>query len=887
MPDTKPLLSFVLVTSFVCTAATVAAGCGDDSSTTDIELDASNDAPTTDTSIDGTTDASTDAPSTDAPATDGAKDAAPDAPAQLGLDPTFGNAGVVTLPGSIDSEDAVRVRRQPDGKLVVLAWNQSHYQIELARLEASGAIDTTFGSGGHVMAWSAEEVLPISIALQSDGKIVALGRGLDIAASTVLKRFDAAGNIDATFGTGGTVLVPSSLGFSVALQADGKIVIGASERTAGNAGWQFLVVRLTTTGALDTTFHTTGRATTTFGLTPLPTDDAEGLSVAIDPNGKIVLAGEYRPLGGNLSAAVARYNSDGSPDTTFATTGKTTITAPGAPNETQAYAVAVQSDAKVVVGGGSSAKMFIARFNADGTPDTAFGGAANGMLVSSAIPGQLLVSELAIAPSGAIYASVGRQTSNGYVARLTSAGVFDTTFGTTGYAMISAASGFGGVAALPDGTVLATGSNGALNGQNAIVVHHHADGGVDNTFGTLGEAVINAKATKDTATSVIAQPDGKIAVAGNSAFPGSSATLRRYTAAGAADTTFASGQSYQGLPSYPRSIALDPLGGLVAVGGFSSFEVTRTTPAGLADTTFGTSQGRATFTMGAGDVAFPTCVRVDGTGRAIVAGFSTPSGGGAMRFAVARLTTAGVPDTTFASTGKIATPIGTGDASALALAIQVDGKPVVVGFATGAGGRQDFAVARYATTGALDSTFVGDAAGSGIVTTDTSATDQFERARAVAIASDGKIVVAGNAGASGPDMYSEADGPHFGPSSIVVARYLADGHLDTTFGTGGKTILTTAGAEQLAHAVQIMPDGKIVIAGRRYTAPREDGILIRLQSSGAVDSTFATAGTYALGLGNASAFFDLAAQADGKLIAAGRIHTTAGGYDFAFVRVVP
>ncbi|NEQ21307.1 MAG: hypothetical protein F6K28_19200, partial [Microcoleus sp. SIO2G3] len=157
--------------------------------------------------------------------------------------------------------------------------------------------------------------------------------------------FGATGKITTDFGG-------NDYGYGVAVQSDGKIIV-----TGGNNS-NFAIARYNSDGSLDTTFDTDGQLTTDFG------GNDYGYSVAVQSDGKIVVTAES-----DANFVLARYNSDGSPDTTFDTDGQ--LTADFGGND-YGYSVAVQSDGKIVVIGESNGNFVLARYNSDGSPDTTF-----------------------------------------------------------------------------------------------------------------------------------------------------------------------------------------------------------------------------------------------------------------------------------------------------------------------------------------------------------------------------------------------------------------------------------------------------------------------------------------------------------------------------------
>lgn len=226
-------------------------------------------------------------------------------------------------------------------------------------------------------------------------------------------------------------------------------------------------------------------------------------------------------------------------------------------------------------------------------------------------------------------------------------------------------------------------------------------------------------------------------------------------------------------------------------------------------------------------------------------------------------------DPTFGSGGKVITDFG-GNESAWGLAVQPDGKAVVAGTRFDPGLSDDFVLARYTVSGALDPTFDGD----GKVTTDFGA--RADGADDVALQADGKIVAAGSGIAAAVR-----------PVDFALARYNRDGTLDPTFGDGGK-VLTTFAPNSIdgANALVIQPDGKIVAAGRTRSGPKNQFAVARYLPNGSLDPSFDDDGLVVTPISSGDDIvFDLAVQPDGKLIAAG--WSSPGGFDIALARYNP
>jgi len=325
------------------------------------------------------------------------------------MDSGFGTGGIVITPIGSGDDIAYAVAVQPDGKIVAAGSSRNSYNLQVfavVRYNADGTLDSTFLGGGKVtLAIGSAEDVAYGVAVQSDGKIVAAGSsfkglGYDFA----LVRFNTDGTPDSLFGTGG--IVTTAIGSSydvaraVAIQPDQKIVaVGYASSDA--TGYDFAAVRYNTDGTLDSGFGSGGMATISIGSTY-----DYGWAAAIQANGKIVEAGGYNHASGNFRFALARYDTNGMPDSLFGTDG-TVITPIGSSDDT-AYAVAIQSDGKIVAAGYSknvfNKKDFaVIRCNTDGTLDSGFG--VGGKVITDIGIGDDIAFSLAIQSDGKIVAA--------------------------------------------------------------------------------------------------------------------------------------------------------------------------------------------------------------------------------------------------------------------------------------------------------------------------------------------------------------------------------------------------------------------------------------------------------------------------------------------------
>jgi uncharacterized delta-60 repeat protein len=349
-----------------------------------------------------------------------------------------------------------------------------------------------------------------------------------------------------------------------------------------------------------------------------------------------------------------------------------------------------------------------------------------------------------------------------------------------------------------DGKIVVVGSDG---GAHFALVRYNADGSLDTKFGTGGKVLTDFGGGMDNATGVVLQPNGEILVGGDAVTNGTwNFALARYNPNGTLDTTFGSSgmvtTDFAGAADFANGLALQAdgkilLAGSAQVGSYSDFALARYNPDGTLDSTFG-SGGLVTTYFGspAGGIDAAEAVLVQADGKVIAVGRTFIASSNSWVFALARYTTAGALDTTFGSGGLVKTT-GSNAAQPFDAALQADGKIVAAGW--GYGTFEDFALVRYNSDGTLDTGF----GAGGTVLTDMKGQDDL--AHGVAIQANGKIVAVGTVN-DGLNM-------EFG-----VVRYNADGTLDPTFGAGGKVFTSFTNTDE-AYGVGLQQDGKIVVAG--------------------------------------------------------------------------
>jgi uncharacterized delta-60 repeat protein len=361
---------------------------------------------------------------------------------------------------------------------------------------SGGELDPSFGTGGKIDG-TPFGFNPADVAIQSDGKIVAVGEyGNEFAMS----RLNANGTLDSTF-AGGYRIQSTAFGgnrgsaaFAVAIQPDGRIVVAGVKRNysiyAFGTHNEMAVARYNANGTLDATFDGDGRKTIDIGW-----DDSEARDIAIQGDGKIVVAGTYldsKPLC-NPDFAVARLNTDGSLDHTFGPLISSTTWRAGSfttafGKNDHARVVTIARDGKILVGGqasnefyggGSGARFAIARYNPDGTLDRSFDG--DGKLTTE-FPGGGAISALAVQTDGKVLAA-GSSNYRLAMARFNVNGTLDGTFGMgVGKFSSEAASGANAIAITREG-ILAAGKSGG----DSAILRFNANGSLDARFGNGGK----------------------------------------------------------------------------------------------------------------------------------------------------------------------------------------------------------------------------------------------------------------------------------------------------------------------------------------------------------------------------------------------------------------
>jgi len=703
---------------------------------------------------------------------------------------------------------------QPDGRLVVVTTT-SQFGVAVARFHTDGSLDASFGNGGELaFPVGSSSAVARAVAIQPDGRIL-VGAGGSNGSGEVffVFRFNPDGTADTTYGTNG-VFVGTLDGVMqagvdlMALQPDGKLVI------AGSGNGRFKLQRLNPDGTLDTSWGSSGSTT----LTPF-----DGGDIALQADGSVVVAGGFvntRIINNTIITAewvaVARLTPTGVLDASFGNGG---IESPNI--EGSAAGVVVQPDGKITISADTQElppRFVLMRFNTDGSPDTSFGtnGIENAPLLSHDVAARLaLRANGGFIVAGTSTPGFGFGDQQVMIAAYGPTGAVDTTFNGTGFdsRQLGAREGAVNAAAVqPDGRLLVTGTltNGTEIGGGMFLARFMANGAPDTSFGTVGTTMLDFRAITN-ADAIALQPDGRIVIGGAMAVVDRngiqipSLAFARFNADGTLDTSFGNGGvavinsgSPNPVTEFVKAIAIQPDGMIVGAGFVRPSRITdgfvaRITATGQLDTAFGAG-GFATVSMSSGsDEFWAMALQPDGR---IVLGGRAETSPNLSTMAAARLTAAGTLDPTFGSAGIARVDFDGANAWAQSLALQPDGRIVLGGFAHPVT-NEDYALARLMPDGTLDTSF----GAAGKVTTDFDVDQQV--IQAVKVLPSGKIVAAGH----------DTDG------TFGIVQYLANGSLDTTFGSGGHTAVRMNAFKDVAMALAIGADGTLYLAGDASNVP--------------------------------------------------------------------
>ncbi len=396
-----------------------------------------------------------------------------------------------------------------------------------AQSQTAGSLDATFdGDGRASLDVQTLHNHAFAVTVQTNGKILVAGNNVNaFPDAIILARYTPAGSLDSTFGQMG--VVETLLGEdtcqirAIAVQPDGKILL-AGAKSVGLSSSDFLLVRYNSDGTLNVTFDADGWTATSFS------HNDTGHAILLQPDGKIIVAGqangEVNVYEGDF--VLARYNPNGSLDTTFDGDGKLTTRFGAA---SSAHALALQADGKIIVAGESrlildtsDADFALARYHTDGALDANFG--AGGKVISDFNNRHNAARSLAVLPDGRILVGGEARGTGGLdfaLARYNANGSLDATFGTGGSVMTDVSGrddAIGETRSLvvqSDGKIVLAGSvQTSANNTDFGLVRYNANGSPDASFGMGGKVTTDFGSPGDFAAALALQPDGKLLVAG-------------------------------------------------------------------------------------------------------------------------------------------------------------------------------------------------------------------------------------------------------------------------------------------------------------------------------------------------------------------------------------
>jgi uncharacterized delta-60 repeat protein/uncharacterized repeat protein (TIGR01451 family) len=582
---------------------------------------------------------------------------------------------------------------------------------------------------------------------------------------------------------------------AIILQPDGKILIGGNFTTYDGTA-RNRIARLNTDGSLDTSFDPWAGANNSISVLVLQLD------------GKIIIGGQFTTYDGTTRNRIVRLNADGSLDTSFN---------PWAWANNIITSLALQSDGKIVIWGyfttyDGTTRNRIARLNTDGSLDTSFNTWvwANNTISTLVLQldGKIIIGGLFVTYDG---------TTRNRIARLNTDGSLDMTFDPWWWASNNIRS----IVIQSDSTILIGGDFTSYNGTGRNrIARLNADGSLDTAF----DPWTGINGLFDSVNSVYLQSDGKILIGGVFTTYNNTARSRiaRLNANGSLDTgIFETWRS--GPDNTVFRLAIQPDGKILIAGLFTTYNgttrnrIARINTDGSLDTTFNP------WVWVNNDIWW-FAIQPDGK---IVIGGNFTNYNGTARNRIARLNADGSLDTSFNPWVGVSSVIRS-------LAVQQDGKIVIGGDFTSYNGTARNRIARLNTDGSLDTSFNPWVGVSSVITS-------------LAVQQDGKIVIGG-------DFSS-----YNGTARNRIVRINTDGSIDTSFNPW-------AGANNTIYSLALQPDGKILIS---WVFNAYDGVArnrsARINTDGSLDTTFVVLLGWNSGLGG------IVVQSDGKIIIWGEV----------------
>lgn len=397
--------------------------------------------------------------------------------------------------------------------------------------QTPGSLDSSFGTGGKTnstyFVWQSIN----QIAIQADGKIIGVGQCGTVSGNRnfYVVRYNSNGSIDTTFATNGFLNIDVSGGSyfdeaqTVKLQADGKILVGGIVGTIMSR-YYLGVIRLNQNGTVDTTFGDQGKSLFTMtGFTTSSSNDFTLKDIALQPDGKIVVAGMY-----NNKYSVARLNTDGSLDSDFSNDGKVTVDF--GTNIEEATKIKILSDSRILIGGRSNSSIASwCILQPDGSLDTSFGTGGKRTFIFDNL---FTFGTLYFLPDSSILVG-GRNSQDAALYKLSINGAPDTTFGTNGKVVIDVdnSSSDTPIAKLDidiTGKIYAVGTTQTGGSSYFYLLNFNNNGTLNTNFSFDGKVLVNFGGLSSYGQTVLLQPNGRVLVAGYTGGLKDSSSIARF-----------------------------------------------------------------------------------------------------------------------------------------------------------------------------------------------------------------------------------------------------------------------------------------------------------------------------------------------------------------------
>lgn len=718
-------------------------------------------------------------------------------------DPGFGINGLVRINfNNNEIDDFVNAFGVQVNEKVTLLMDHEN-KVRIIRLNADGTIDASFGgAGGFIIP--TEGLVGYDLAVNSDGSVLVLG---SLSSVPVLVKLTNAGALDNSFGTNGsetiTLSATGTIEFvSMAIQSNGRIVLGGDRLAQGAVSYHAIVARLLEDGTPDNSFSDDGW--TQPGLIANKVFEASLVSVQTDNKivfGTSVINNSNLFFETQEGVALFRYEVNGSPDNTFGTSGKVTL------NKTANFLPSgyftFQSNGKFLLTGlyknAADYEYSVIRLNTNGSVDNTYD--TDGIARRN-IGNGLDFSYVAFPQSDdkavLVGVSVLNNKANLGITRLNENGSADNSYNSNG--IVTQAFGIGttgnsnnrfeDVKAVAGDKVLVCGSYSNGFGNGGLLVRYNSNGTIDNSFGVNGFAG-SSVSLGDEFSFITILSDSKIVAAGTTfdLLDGSALIVTRSNADGTPDNSFGVfGKAMVKLGNdfvECLAMAVQPDGRIIlsvistnAQTFENSYALVKLTATGSLDNTFD-SDGKL-------DTDYPySGLATQPDNKLVASGYPIDSA----FLETTRLNTNGSPDNTFNGGTPVPTDFSVGSDYVIGLQIITGGKIIVSGVANdGTGG--NIGIARLNSNGTPDVSFSGD--GKAFVTLPVFASD-------MTVASDGSIIFSGGNGIN---------------SEIMVSKVKATGMVDSSFATNGTASFSVGeNTEVVALANDLQSDGKILVSG--------------------------------------------------------------------------